>query len=167
MLIVRHKCSSERAHDAVLELPFERRQQSRLRTRATDGEEIGLMLERGATLRDGDVLEADDGRVVRVVAAAESLLEIRSDDPRALARAAYHLGNRHASVEIGAGWLRCAADPVLAGLLRGLGLDVRETSAPFQPEPGAYAAGQHAHASNARHAGVIHDFVARGSPRER
>ena len=57
---------------------------------------------------------ADDGRVVRVVAADEDLLEVRCDDADALARAAYHLGNRHAPVQVGAGWLRFAADDVLA-----------------------------------------------------
>lgn len=125
------------------------------------------MLERGTTLRDGDLLQADDGRVVKVVAAPEPLLEITIRDAQQLARAAYHLGNRHASIEIGPDRLRCPSDTVLAGLLRGLGLEVTEIRAPFQPEPGAYAAGHHAHASNARHAGVIHDFAVRGTSHER
>ena len=66
---------------------------------------------------------ADDGRVVRVVAADEDLMEVRCADADALARAAYHLGNRHTPVQVGAGWLRFAADDVLAGMLRGLGAD--------------------------------------------
>lgn len=121
------------------------------------------MLERGTVLHHGDRLQSDDGRIVAVIAAEESLLEVMSDDAQHLARAAYHLGNRHTNVEIGPGYVRCPSDPVLARLLAGLGLEVRELQAPFQPEPGAYGAGAHARAANAAHAGVIHDFATRGS----
>ena len=83
---------------------------------------------------------------------------------RALARAAYHLGNRHTPVQVGAGWLRIAADDVLAGMLRGLGATVTPVRAPFEPEAGAYAAGPHSHSGEAKHAGVIHDFAQRRPP---
>jgi hypothetical protein len=109
----------------------------------------------------GECLEADDGRVVRVAAADENLVEVRCKDADALARAAYHLGNRHTPVQVGAGWLRLAADDVLAGMLRGLGALVTPVRAPFEPEAGAYAAGHHAHSSDAKHAGIIHDFAVR------
>ena len=125
------------------------------------------MLDRGTTLRDGDLLQADDGRIVKVVSAPEPLMEIRTRDAGQLARAAYHLGNRHAGVEVGVDCLRFGADGVLANLLRGLGFEVAQLFAPFEPEPGAYAAGAHAHAGNARHAGRIHDFVQRDIPHER
>ena len=108
-----------------------------------------------------NALRADDGRVVRVAAADEDLIEVRCADADALARAAYHLGNRHTPVQVGAGWLRLAADDVLAGMLRGLGAAVTPVRAPFEPEAGAYAAGHHAHSSDAKHAGIIHDFAAR------
>jgi urease accessory protein len=114
-------------------------------------------------LRGGDLLRADDGRVVRVVAADEDLHEVRCGDAEALARAAYHLGNRHTPVQVGAGWLRIGADEVLAGMLRGLGADVTPLRAPFEPEAGAYGAGRHAHSGEAKHAGIIHDFIARAS----
>lgn len=161
MIVVRALCSSAAAPDATVELPFERRQQARLRTVTSTGEEIGLLLPRGTVLRDGDCLRADDGRVVRVIAAKESLLEVHGADAQALARAAYHLGNRHASVQIAAQSLRFPADPVLEHLMRGLGFEPRAIHAPFDPEAGAYSAGAHAHAGNARHAGIIHDFAAR------
>jgi urease accessory protein len=102
------------------------------------GEEVGLFLARGTVLRDGDLLQASDGRVVRVCAAPESLAEVRSADPLRLTRAAYHLGNRHVAVEVGSGYLRFARDSVLEGMVRQMGLDVQPIEAPFAPEPGAY-----------------------------
>ena len=161
MLIVQKRIPLQSTYDVGLVLPFELRQKSRLRTTVASGEEIGLFLERGSVLRDGECLQADDGRVVRVVAADEDLLEVRCADPEALARAAYHLGNRHTPVEVGAGWLRIAADAVLAEMLRGRGATVTAVSAPFEPERGAYAAGHHAHSGEAKHAGIIHDFITR------
>jgi urease accessory protein len=161
MLIVQRKRDTPAPHDAELILPFELRQKSRLRTTVASGEEIGLFLPRGTLLRDGDCLQAHDGRVVRVEAAAEELIEVRCADTNALARAAYHLGNRHTPVQVGAGWLRLAADDVLAAMLRGLGAVVTPVLAPFEPEAGAYAAGGHAHSGEAKHAGIIHEFIAR------
>ena len=58
-----------------------------------------------------------------------------------LARAAYHLGNRHAPVQVGRGWLRIAADEVLAGMLRGLGATVTPVARRSSPRPAPTAAG--------------------------
>ena len=165
MLIVQRRLGAPAPHDAELVLPFELRQKSRLRTTVVGGEEIGVFLERGTVLRGGDCLEADDGRIVRVVAADEALIEARCADPTTLARAAYHLGNRHTPTQVGDGWLRIAADDVLAGMLRGLGVTVTRIAAPFEPEAGAYAASHHAHSGEAKHAGVIHEFAGRRSDR--
>src|SRR5690606_30176085 len=81
--------------DARLVLPFELRQRSRLLARLEDGEEIGLTLPRGTVLRGGDRLQASDGRIVEVVAAAEQVSVVQTVDARQLMRAAYHLCNRH------------------------------------------------------------------------
>ncbi len=146
-----------------LVLPFEARCKSRLRTRLAGGEECGLFLERGTVLRGGDRLAANDGRVVEVIAAAEALCEAVSGDPQLLLRAAYHLGNRHVAVEIGPGRLRFARDAVLAGMVRGLGLPVKDVEAPFEPESGAYGghaghAYPHGHSSDGEGRGArIHD----------
>jgi urease accessory protein len=161
MLVVQRKLGAPAPHDAELVLPFDQRRKSRLRTTVAGGEEIGLFLARGAVLRGGEFLQADDGRVVRVVAADEDVFEVRCVDPSALARAAYHLGNRHTPVEVGIGWLRIGADEVLAGMLRGLGATVTALRAAFEPEAGAYGAGHHSHSGEAKHAGIIHDFIAR------
>jgi urease accessory protein len=161
MLTIHERAPAGAPSDADLVLPFELRQKSRLLTRLTTGEEVGLMLERGSVLRGGDLLRADDQRVVRIVAADESLMEARCDDAESLARCAFHLGNRHTPVEVRAGALRFAADDVLAGMLRGLGARVESLTAAFEPEAGAYAAGHHAHSSDAKHSGIIHDMIER------
>ena len=147
--------------DADLVLPFELRQKSRLLTKLSTGEEVGVVLDRGSVLRGGDRLHVSDGRVVRVVAADEALMEARCGDATVLARCAFHLGNRHTPVEVRAGALRFAADEVLANMLRGLGATVEPLAAPFEPEAGAYAGGHHHHSGGAKHSGIIHDMIER------
>ncbi|HTS53641.1 MAG TPA: urease accessory protein UreE [Burkholderiales bacterium] len=161
MLIITQRCTPRQRWDAELVLPFELRQKSRLRTVLATGEEVGLLLERGEVLRDGDFLLAQDGRTVRVVAKSERVLDIACAGPEALARAAYHLGNRHVPVQVGAGWLRIADDHVLRQLVEGLGATVVAREAPFEPEAGAYA-GAHSHTAPATHGGIIHEFGDRG-----
>jgi urease accessory protein len=164
MMILRKRALSGTHADDTLTLPFEQRCKSRLRTTLASGEEAGLFLDRGTILRGGECLAAEDGRVVRVQSAEERLMEVRAEAD-SLADAAYHLGNRHTPIQIGDGWLRFAADHVLAEMLKGLGVEASVLNAPFEPEPGAYAAGQHQHSGEAKHAGVIHDFALR--PRKR
>ena len=164
MLLVQKRIEPRESADVELRLPFEQRRKTRQRTVLASGEEIALFLDRGNILRGGDCLLGEDGRIVRVIAASESLMEIRSGDANALARAAYHLGNRHCPVEIIQGAVRFPADHVLAEMLLGLGLAVTSISAPFEPEAGAYAAGHHHHSGEARHAGIIHDFADKIAP---
>jgi urease accessory protein len=136
-----------------LKLPFDARQKSRLKTKLVSGEEVGLMLPRGEVLRGGDLVTASDGRVIEVVAEPEKLLHIEADS---LARIAYHLGNRHVPVQVGEGFLRIAVDHVLEEMLKKLGANVSEVEAPFEPEAGAYAGGQHQH-DEMGHGGKIHE----------
>ena len=86
---------------------------------------------------------------VEVVAAPEKLLHVEAED---LARIAYHLGNRHVPVQLGAGFLRLAEDHVLEHMLEHLGATVTRVEAPFEPEGGAY----HQH-DEMGHGGRIHD----------
>ena len=159
MVTIRERADAASACDCDLVLSFEFRQKSRLFTRLATGEEVGLVLDRGTVLRGGERLRADDGRVVRVVAADEALMEARCVDAATLARCAFHLGNRHTPVEVRDAALRFAADDVLAGMLRGLGATVQPLSAPFEPEAGAYAAGHHHHSGDQKHTGIIHDMM--------
>ncbi len=101
------------------------------------------MLPRGHVLRGGDCLRASDGRIIEIHAAAEAVSTARSDDAQLLARAAYHLGNRHMPLQVGAGWLRYRHDHVLDEMVKGLGLAVQTEQAPFEPESGAYHGGHH------------------------
>jgi len=136
-----------------LALPFDARQKSRQRAKLVSGEEVALKLPRGEILRGGDLVTASDGRVIEVVAVPERLLHIECED---LARAAYHLGNRHVPVQIGEGFLRIAEDHVLEEMLRKLGARVSHVEAPFEPEAGAYGGGHHQH-DEMGHGGKIHD----------
>jgi urease accessory protein len=140
-------------------LTLDQRRRSRLRVRLDDGREAALWLPRGTILRDGDLLRGEDGAVVVVRAAPESLSVARATDPHDLLRAAYHLGNRHVPVELGDGWLSYEHDHVLDDMVRGLGLFVEAWRAPFEPEPGAFrqegtgagAAHAHGHDDGATH----------------
>ena len=130
----------------TLTLPLDRRVRSRQRVELDDGREAGLFLSRGEVLRDGDLLGNADGLVVRVRAADEPVSEVRCDAPLLLARACYHLGNRHVALQIEPGRLRYQHDHVLDEMLRGLGLQPVCIAAPFEPEPGAYGGAAHPHA---------------------
>jgi urease accessory protein len=121
-----------------LVLPFERRCVSRQSAKLSDGRVAQLFLPRGTVMRHGDVLAAEDGTRVVVEAAAEDVLLVRARDSRALARAAYHLGNRHVAVEVGEESLKIGDDHVLADMLAGLGVELEAVRAPFEPESGAY-----------------------------
>ncbi len=146
MLIIDARAPEGALPTEELHLPFETRCRSRLRTRLASGEACELLLARGAVMRNGDHLLGRDGRVIRVVAAEEDLLEARTADPLLMARAAYHLGNRHVALSIAPGCLQFAHDHVLGDMVRGLGLEVVHVHAPFEPESGAYGAhGGHAH----------------------
>jgi len=152
MLEIRNKVSREAyrfAPKGRLELPFDARRKSRLRTHLASGEEAALVLPRGEVLRGGDLVVASDGRVVEVIAAAERVLHVECASATELARCAYHLGNRHVPVEVGEGFLRLAEDHVLEKMLAGLGAKLTHLTAPFEPEAGAYhgnaAGGHHDH----------------------
>jgi urease accessory protein len=97
-----------------------------------------LDLPRATALRDGDGLLLDDGAIVRVAGNPEPLVEISAADSQALARLAWHIGNRHIDVQVIGERLRIRRDHVIEDMLRGLGAVLRPIEAPFEPEPGAY-----------------------------
>ena len=130
-------------HDSpplLLCLTAEERTRSRHNFITEDLTPVSLQLPRGTTLQDGDILATATGDIlVKVAAKPESVLTVRTDQSIDLIRAAYHLGNRHVSLEITPTYLRLTPDPVLAGMLTQLGLQVTAEVAPFCPQGGAYS----------------------------
>ena len=124
-------------------LIYSEREKSRYRTTTERGQDVGWFLPRGSVLCDGDALVCEGSQVILIRAASESLTEASSDNPHLLLRAAYHLGNRHVSLQILPNALRFPRDHVLEEMLEGLGLDVRAVDDAFHPESGAYAVHSH------------------------
>jgi urease accessory protein len=122
----------------TLVLPFEERQRSRLKVRLASEGEILLLMPRGTVLRHGDLVRADDGAIVRIEAAEEELSVVEAADPWMLARAAYHLGNRHIALQIDPQRLAYLHDHVLDHMVQELGLGVEVKRGRFEPEAGAY-----------------------------
>ena len=152
MLKITEKLATTLTPSASLTLPFEKRQKSRLRISLDNNQEVALMLERGSVLRHGDLLRADSGLIIEVRAANEEVAVISTKDSFLLARACYHLGNRHISLQIGEGWLRFQRDHVLEEMVQSLGLAVKHELSPFEPEGGAYSghsSHSHSHSSEA------------------
>ncbi|VAW78767.1 Urease accessory protein UreE [hydrothermal vent metagenome] len=136
---------NDAAPDGYLTLPIEQRVRSRLRVMLDDGRDAGLFLPRGTLLRSGDRLGSQNGLVIEIVAADESVSTVYCDDLARLARAAYHLGNRHVPLQVEHGWLRYQHDHVLDDMLRQMGLHPIVEQAPFEPEAGAYQQTAHTH----------------------
>ncbi len=134
---------------ATVELDWDTRSKSRFDTTDSAGRHLGVFLPRGQVLRGGDVLVAEDGSLVRVLAAPQPVLRVSAcaehGSTHDLPRAAYHLGNRHVALEVQPLLLQLEPDPVLAQMLRAMHLIVTEVSAPFEPESGAYERAAPAH----------------------
>ena len=145
-----------------VELDWDTRQKSRFDAQDSQQRALGVFLPRGSVVRGGDVLVAEDGSLVQVVATAQPVMVVRAEAAHGsafdLMRAAYHLGNRHVALELQADRLLLEPDHVLADMLRQMHLDVSEQLAPFEPEVGAYAAGGHGHAHGEHEQG--HDHAA-------
>jgi urease accessory protein len=135
---------------ATVELDWDVRQKSRFDAVDSQGRALGIFLPRGTLVRGGDVLVAEDGSLVRVIAAAQPVLVITACATHGsafdLTRAAYHLGNRHVPIELQPDHLKIEPDHVLADMLRAMHLTVREATEAFEPEGGAYSSAGHGHA---------------------
>jgi len=138
---------------ATIELDWDVRQKSRFDTVDSQGRRIGVFLPRGTAVRGGDVLVAEDGSLIKVIAAPQPVLVIthctQHGTPFDLTRAAYHLGNRHVPIELQPDHLKIEPDHVLAAMLRSMHLIVREAEQAFEPEGGAY--GDHGGAHGGSH----------------
>jgi urease accessory protein len=141
----------KRAH--TVELDWDVRQKSRFDCIDSSGRSLGVFLPRGTVVRGGDVLVAEDGSLIKVIAAPQAVLKITHctahGTPFDLIRAAYHLGNRHVQIELRPDHLKIEPDHVLADMLRAMHLIVNDVTEAFEPEGGAYAShGSHSHGSH-------------------
>ncbi len=132
---------------STVELDWDIRQKSRFEVTDSAGRILGVFLPRGTVARGSDVLVAQDGSLIRVLAAPQPVLRIthcpKHGSAFDLIRAAYHLGNRHVPIELQPDHLKIEPDHVLADMLRAMHLIVTEVGEPFEPENGAYATGGH------------------------
>ena len=137
---------------STVELDWDVRQKSRFDATDSAGRHLGVFLPRGTVVRGGDVLVAEDGSLIQMIAAPQSVLKIthcaNHGSPHDLIRAAYHLGNRHVPIELKPDHLKIEPDHVLADMLRAMHLIVNAVTEAFEPESGAYASGAHAHAGH-------------------
>jgi urease accessory protein len=132
-----------RAADAIdrVVLDADERHRRRVVLTGEGGTRFLLDLAEVTALRGGDGLVLDDGPIVAVVAKPEPLVEITAQDAAALARLAWHLGNRHTELQVAGDTLRMRRDRVLEDMLAGLGAHLTPVEAPFEPERGAYEHG--------------------------
>jgi len=132
---------------STVELDWDTRQKSRFDAQDSMQRALGVFLPRGSVVRGGDVLVAEDGSLVKVIATPQPVMVVRACAEHGssfdLLRAAYHLGNRHVQIELQPDHLQIEPDHVLGEMLRQMHLTVSEEVAPFEPEGGAYAAGGH------------------------
>ncbi len=129
----------------LLTLDFDARHRRRIRLTSDQGEDVLLDLPKAVAMADGDGLQLEDGRWLKVRAAAEVIIEVRHNDPNQLVRLAWHLGNRHLPTEIRDQVLRIRPDHVIEDLLLGFGAHLVKVQAAFQPEGGAYGGHGHHH----------------------
>jgi urease accessory protein len=137
---------SPRVVDRVV-LDADERHRRRITLTGERGTRFLLDLPQATALRDGDGLVLDDGSIVRVAGKPEPLVEIAAADAHDLPRLAWHIGNRHADLQVVGDRLRIRRDHVLEDMLRGLGARLTPIEAPFDPEPGAYGHPHHDHGS--------------------
>jgi urease accessory protein len=138
MLIYTNRVDHTHDYNHTITLEYDLRKKARLKTKSDNGEEVGLMLPRGMVLRGGDCLKSDAGLIVMIIAAPEEVSVVTNSNKLLLAKACYHLGNRHMPLQIEDDYLAYQKDHVLDEMILSLGLVVTHVMRAFEPEPGAY-----------------------------
>ena len=146
---------------ATVSLDWDVRQKSRFDATDNTGRNFGVFLPRGTLVRGGDVLVAEDGSLIRILAAPQAVLRITAcsehGSPFDLTRAAYHLGNRHVPIELQPDHLKIEPDHVLADMLHAMHMTVVTVHEAFEPEGGAYSSHAHAHPHGHEHGTHSHE----------
>jgi urease accessory protein len=131
-------CHDRPVVDTVI-LDYAQRSAQKAVVTGVKGGTIEIDLHQPVRLRTDDLLLLDDGNLVEVVAAPELLIEARAADIAALARLAWHLGDRHVPLQVLPNRIRARRDGAIESLLASLGAKIAMIEAPFEPEGGAYA----------------------------
>ena len=159
-IIAAHDARGLSASDSVL-LDHAQRVAGTLRVESVKGKTINVDFK--DRLRHDDVVALDDGSFVEIVARPEPLVEARAADVAALARIAWHLGDRHIAVQLLPNRIRALRTPATEDLLKALGAKVATIDAPFEPEGGAYEVPpSQAHHDHAHHDHGHHDHAHHG-----
>lgn len=151
MLKITQKLETPEETELFLSLAFEVRQKSRFKASLSNGIEVGIFLTRGQVLRGGDCLQAEDGTIIKIIAAKETVSAIYSDDSLLLSKVCYHLGNRHVPLDIKAARVCYLHDHVLDDMVKNLGLNIVNEQSTFEPEIGAYGHSSHSHSGSEHH----------------
>ncbi|RCW82380.1 urease accessory protein UreE [Phyllobacterium bourgognense] len=117
----------------------------------TNGLKVLVDLAEPVVLVAGDELLLDDGSTVCVEVAEEQLYAVSANNQMQLTEFAWHIGNRHLPAAILRDRILIPRDHVVKAMLERLGAVVDEIVAPFDPVPGAYHGGGHAHDHDIAH----------------
>ncbi len=127
----------------TVELDWGTRQKSHFAATDSAGRVLGVTLPHGTLVRSGDVLVAEDGSLIKVVAAPQPVLLIAACSQHGsafdLTRAAYYLGTHQVAIELTPDHLKIEPNPALADLLRAMHLTVSEALDTFEPQSSARA----------------------------
>jgi urease accessory protein len=128
----------ERAAGTLI-LDFDARHRSRIRLTADQGEHVLLDVPEAVAMADGDGLQLEHGRWLKIQAAAELIAEVRHKDPNRLMRLAWRLGNRHLPTEIPSQVLRIGPTS-FEDMLHGFVADLVKVQARSSPKVALTAA---------------------------
>jgi urease accessory protein len=113
-----------------------------------DGRKVLVDLPETVVLVAGDALLLEGSGVIEIATSSEPLYAVRGYDPRHLAELAWHIGNRHLAAAIETDRILILRDHVIKAMLVGLGAEVEEIEAEFNPVRGAYSGHGHSHSAS-------------------
>ena len=127
----------------IVVLDADERHIRRKRITLARGEDILIDFEKPVRLEQGDRLVLEDGRMAKIIAAEDELMEVTARDARHLVELAWHIGNRHLPAQIGEHRILLRRDRIIRAMLEQRGAVVRDFTEPITPEHGAYNSHDH------------------------
>ena len=116
----------------TITLAWDDRRQGHGKRRSDNGLDFAISLPNGSILKSGDCFVlADANTIIEVREASEPVYVIRPKTPQEWAYYAYHVGNRHQQVMIGASELVFPRSPAVRSLLEQLHAEFTTDERPF------------------------------------